>query len=173
MLYSLFSDTILKDVRDEFPWVLLTSVEHMKVYFAKVSLIKVYIIKYMNSLLGTVVDNHLIKKVTLSLRGVNTQNHTSLWTVPVTNCFTWNCFTFKTRIKSDSQKFDYFVSVNLSNLSTIGIKFLPTYTLSYLWDIPPELYSKEEKIERLKRYLSKRKRVIHSSINNVKSLQSK
>ena len=81
----------------------------------------------MNLLLGTVVDNHLIKKVTLSLRGVNTQNHTSLWTVPVTNCFT-----FKTRIKSDSQKFDYFVSVNLSNLSTIGIKFLPTYTLSYL-----------------------------------------
>ena len=88
MLYSLFSYTILKDVRDEFPRVLLTLVEHMKVYFAKVSLIKVYIIKYMNSLLGTVVGNHLIKKVTLSLRGVNTQNHTSLWTVPFTNCFT-------------------------------------------------------------------------------------
>ena len=88
MLYSLFSYTILKDVRDEFPRVLLTLVEHMKVYFAKVSLIKVYIIKYMNSLLGTVVGNHLIEKVTLSLRGVNTQNHTSLWTAPVTNCFT-------------------------------------------------------------------------------------
>ena len=170
MLYSLFSYTILKDVRDEFPRVLLTLVEHMKVYFAKVSLIKVYIIKYMNSLLGTVVGNHLIEKVTLSLRGVNTQNHTSLWTVSFTNCFTWNCFTFKTRIKSNSQKFDYFVSVNLSNLSTIGIKFLSAFTLSYLLNFIVKKKLPEEKIERLKRYLLKRKRVFHSSINNVKSL---
>ena len=35
----------------------------MKVYLAKVSSVKVYIVKYVNSLLGTVVGNHLNKKL--------------------------------------------------------------------------------------------------------------
>lgn len=77
--------------------------------------------------------------VTTLFRGVNTQSHKKLWSDIAMNFFKRNCFVFKTRMKSNSQKFDYFVSVNLSSLNTTGVSFLPVYTLSYLHVAPPEL----------------------------------
>ena len=80
------------------------------------------------------------KSICYSLfRVVNTQNHKKLWSEIAMNFFKRNCFVFKTRIKSNSQKFDYFVSVNLSSLNTTGVSLLPVYTLSYLHVAPPEL----------------------------------
>ena len=42
------------------------------------------------------------------------------------NFFKKNCFVFKTRMKCISQKLDYFISVNLSRLTSTSVKFSPS-----------------------------------------------